>query len=345
MYTFGKKNDALIEKFAKDPKFQEFVVPMNKLERIEDATFFVRHDGMLIFSEGYYHPRGSILGNIIYVPDEKGRKQIFGTPYSSIIKEYDDKSEEQWIPFEKQLVKYFSLDPALNVERPPYGEYKLLFNLQDFVGFVPNFRSMKVIRKHSVLIDGHIRDLANLMDMEPDDIGCTGSMSVGNFEDPHDYDLVFRGDLDEVCEMIDRIYGITEDTKHQVWEYGVRWAIRFYDDNGNMICPFFRYRDWEDVPLKDFGIEIVDEDREIEATIDDDTHSAYMPTVLPLTEVTGDDFPEKMHLLIYNGGLRGEYLKGNRISARGRLTKVTLNDTRAVLNALMITNLGMSKKV
>lgn len=344
MYTFGKKNDSLMNEFSTDPKFQEFVVPMSKLERIDDATFFVRNDGMLVFSEGYYHPKGQLLGNIIYVPDEKGRKQIFGTPYSSVIKEYDEDGEEQWIPFDRQLEKYFALDPSLNIARPPYGEFKLLFNLDDFVGFVPNFRSMQVIRKHSTLIDGHIMDLANLMDMNPEDIGCTGSMSVGNFEDPHDYDLVFRGDLDEVCEMIDRIYRITEEKERQVWEYGVRWAIRFYDDNRNMICPFFRYRDWEDVPLKDFALEVTDEDREIEATVEDDTHSAYMPTILPLTEVAGENLPEKMHLLIYNGGLRGEYRQGDRISARGRLTKVTLNDTGAVLNALLITNLGNSKK-
>ncbi|PKK90830.1 MAG: hypothetical protein CVV64_08090 [Candidatus Wallbacteria bacterium HGW-Wallbacteria-1] len=341
---FGTPNLELMEKFNNDPSYKEFVLPISELDNIVDATFFVRKDGLLVFSEGYNHPKGKLIGNIIYHPDEKGKKIIFGTPYSSVIKIYLEDGTEEWVPFDQQLDKYFALDPALDAPRPPYAEYKLLFDLDEFTGFVPTRRSMSIIRSHSPKMDSAIIKLAKMLDMSPEDIGCSGSMSLGNFEDPHDLDLVIYGDTAKISDIIRRIYKITEDPERQVWEYGVKWAIRFYDDDHNMICPFFGYNHREDIPLKDFTLEVLENNIEVTGTIADDTHSPYMPTFLPLRD-TGMK-GEQPVLVIYNGGLRGEYRKDDRVSIKNAsLCNIHRKDKNDTIRAILVTNLDQTSKI
>jgi predicted nucleotidyltransferase len=343
MYTFGKPNNELIKLFKQNEKFNKFVKPMSELDFIRDATFFIRHDGLMIFSEGYGHPKDKLIGNIIYKPDKKGKKSIFGVKYSSVIKNYLDNGEEEWIPYEEQLKSYYELDPSLNSARPCWANFKLQFDITEFIGFVPSRHSMKIIREMSDDMNKYILNLAEIFSMDPYDIGCTGSMALGNFEDPHDLDLIFHGTPQKIKEIVYKIYEITQHPENQVWEFGVKWAVRFYDVYKNMICSFFSYTNIDDIPLKDFECKIIKNNITVKATISDDTHSGYMPTFLPLKD--NDCKIDNLHLIIYNGGLRGEYKTNDRIKATGILVDFVRFDKNDTIKAILVTGLDQTEKI
>ena len=324
-------------------KFRDFVLPMEELKLIRDAMIFVHKSGLLLFSEGYYHPPGKLICNIVYIPDPEGEKEIFGLPYRSIIKTEED-GEEAWINYEAQLEIYRELAPESQVDKPPFARFKCQFDLADLIGFVDHRRSLKKARGLSPQIDDAIRNVAGMLKIHPDSIGVTGSLALGNLKTAHDYDLVFYGTVSEGWKIVNQIYRIVEDPKRQVFEMGMLWAIRFYDDWGNMICPFFSYTDPGEIPLKDFSMEVEQSGIEITGTVVNDRHTFYMPTVLRLAEagVPGREEITDLGLILYHGGLRGEYQVGDRVRARGDLVRVTTPEES--YPALLSTNLTDSRK-
>ncbi len=325
-------------------KFRDFVLPMEELALIRDATIFVHQDGFLLFSEGYCHPPGKLICNIIYIPDPKGKKEVFGLPYRSIIKR-DQDGEEAWVNYESQLEIYRELAPESQVGKPPYARYKCQFDLADLVGFVDHRRSLKKARELSPEIDQAIHNVAGMLRIDPETIGVTGSLSLGNLKTAHDFDLVFYGTVAESWKIVDQIYRIVEDPKRQVFEMGMLWAIRFFDDWGNMICPFFSYTDLSEIPLKDFSMEMEEGGLEMEGTVTDDRHTFYMPSVLRLAEssIPGRRDLSELDLILYHGGLRGEYRVGDRVRARGDLVRVT--GRNGSYPAFLCTNLSETGKV
>jgi hypothetical protein len=70
-----------------------------------------------------------------------------------------------------------------------------------------------------------------------------------------------------------------------------------------------------------------------------------MPSVLQMNEVEFPGHPEitELALILYHGGLRGEYVIGDRVKARGDLVRVTTPDDSYL--ALLSTNLIETEKV
>lgn len=338
-------NKNILERVSRNDKFRNFVLPMENLDSIRDAMLFVHKTGMILFSEGYFHPTGKLICNIIYIPDPKGEKEIFGIPYSSIIKSEIEDGEEEWINYENQLLKYRQLAPEAQLNKPPFAKYKCQFELKDLVGFVDHRRSLKIARELSPEIDDSIRKVAGMLNISPDAIGVTGSLALGNLKTAHDFDLVFYGNAAEGWKIVNQIYDIVRDPSRQVFEMGMLWAIRFYDDWGNMICPFFSYTDLKEAPLKDFSMTVEEEGIELAGTVIDDRHTFYMPSVLKMNEVSFSRHPEikDITLILYHGGLRGEYKRGDRVKARGDLVRITTPDNFYL--GILSTNLVETEKV
>ncbi|MFH1037473.1 MAG: hypothetical protein V1789_02240 [PVC group bacterium] len=326
-------------------KFKDFVLPLDRLEMIRDAMPFVHKSGLILFSEGYYHPPGKLICNIIYVPDPKGEKEIFGLPYRSIIKMEGETGEEVWINFEAQLERYRELAPEAQVNKPPFAKYKCQFDLGDMIGFVDHRRSLRKARELSPEIDDSIKKVAGMLDIDSGTIGVTGSLALGNLKTAHDFDLIFYGTVADGWKIVNQIYEIVRDPARRVFEMGMLWAIRFYDDWGNMICPFFSYTDPAEIPLREFEMEVLKSPVEITGTVINDRHTFYMPSVLQMVDI---GFPERpdvtnLALILYHGGLRGEYKAGDRVRARGDFVLVTTPDNTCL--ALLSTNLADSEKV
>lgn len=332
------------DRVKNNDKFRDFVLPMKELGFIRDATIFIHKTGLLLFSEGYHHPAGKLIGNIIYAPAPEGEKEIFGLPYRSVIKQEED-GEEIWINYESQLEIYRELAPEAQIGKPPYARFKCQFDLADLIGFVDHRRSLKKARSLSPEIDDAIRNVAGMLKIHPDTIGVTGSLSLGNLKTAHDFDLVFYGTVTEAWDIVNQIYRIVEDPKRQVFEMGMLWAIRFYDDWGNMICPFFSYTDLDEIPLKDFTMKVEEKEIEVTGTVINDRHTFYMPSVLTLakTEVPGRKDLSELPLILYHGGLRGEYKVGDRIRIQGNLVQVTT--PKESYSALLSTNLTETEKI
>ncbi len=341
---YGKDNRELMEGVRRHPDFNDFVVPISALDEVRDATFFLRNDGLLAFSEGYCHPKGKLVANIIYIPDPAGTKNFFGARYGSVIKQYL-KEGEAWVPFKRQLEIYRKIDPSTQEGKPIFAENKCLFDLGDFVGFVPPRRSLAIARKRSAEIDRSIRNVGALMGIDPEMIGCTGSMAFGNLASAHDFDLVFHGTLAELRRAVARIYEIVKDPKRAVFEMGMHWAIRFYDDAGDMICPFFSYTDPTEIPLPSFEMDPLERGIEAVGTVANDDHTGFMPTWLPLADarIGARALGPDAVLVIYHGGKRGEHRTGDRVKARGTLVRVT--SPRGRYEAVLVTDMDDTEKL
>jgi len=327
-----------------DPRFREFVLPLEKLDTIRDAMLFIRRDGLIVFSEGYCHQGNNLIGNIIYAPDPEGSKTIFGMPYASVIKHKTEDDEEDWVDYAEQLQLYRELAPESQKDKPIYAHYKCRFNLDEMIGFVDHRRSLATARRMKPEIDDSMHKLAGMLGIEVDNIGCTGSLALGNLKTAHDFDLVFYGTLTQNWDIVNQIYEITKIPERQVWEYGMFWAIRFYDDWGNLICPFFSYLDPAEIPLRDFTMTALGEEDVLTATISDDSHTFYMPSVLGLEAAeTAKSDCRPRQLILYHGGLRGEYRRGDRVEARGIPVRVALAE--ASYPAFLCTHLNQSRKL
>lgn len=341
---YGKDNKELMDAVKRHPDFRDFVVPISKLDKVSDANFFLRRDGLLAFAEGYFHPQGKLIANIIYVPDPKGNKKFFGVPYGSIIKHYGGDGEE-WVNFQEQLKIYREIDPSTQEGKPIFAENKCVFNLDDFVGYLPPRRSLEIIRSRMPKVEATTKEIGALLGIDHEKIGCTGSMSFGNVGAAHDFDLVFYGEVAPLRRAVSAIYEIVKDPKRQVFEMGMLWAIRFYDNAGNMICPFFSYDDPSEIPLPEFEMEICARDVEADVTIGNDDHTGFMPSFLPLSEVrpAGRGIGKPSVLVIYHGGKRGEYRKGDSVRARGR--HVRIKTPRNVFDAILVTGMDNTVKM
>ncbi len=337
--------DNIAEKISNHPIFKNFILPMDKLDVIRDAMLFVRRDGLIVFSEGYFHPPGELIANIIYLPDPEGEKGFFGVPYRSVIKKKGSEGEEEWIDYERQLEIYRGLAPESQTDKPLFAEYKCRFELSEMIGFADHRHSLKKARELSSEIDNSMGKVAGMLGIEVDLIGCTGSLALGNLKTAHDFDLVFYGTTGQSWEIVEQIYEIVKDPARRVFEMGMLWAIRFYDDWGNMICPFFSYSDPLEIPLKEFEMLLKESEVELTGKVTDDTHTFYMPSVLELNEVeiAGKPNLSTLTLILYHGGLRGEYKKGDRVKARGKLIEV--KTPARSFPALLSTNLDETRKI
>jgi hypothetical protein len=341
---YGRDNREIMERVRRHPDFRDFVVPISTLNEIRDANFFLRRDGLLAFSEGYCHPPGKLIGNIIYIPNPMGTKRFFGVPYASIIKHYGGE-EEKWVTFKEQLKIYREIDPSTQTGKPIFAENKCVFNLDDFLGYIPPLRSLEIVRSRMPQIDATIREIGALLGIDHEKIGCTGSMSFGNIGEAHDFDLVFYGEVGLLREVLSAIYEIVKDPARQVFELGMLWAIRFYDTAGNMICPFFSYLDPGEIPFPSFTLEVVARDVEANATVANDDHTGFMPTYLPLSDarIGTERLTDSPALIIYHGGKRGEYRKGDHVRARGHHVRVST--TRREFDAILVTDMGNTEKL
>jgi hypothetical protein len=342
---YGKDNKELMDAVTRHPDFRDFVVPISKLDGIRDANFFLRRDGLLAFSEGYFHPDGKLIANIIYIPDPSGPKRFFGIPYGSIIKQYGEGEEEKWVNFQEQLKIYREIDPSTQTGKPVFAENKCVFNLDDFIGYIPPLRSLEIVRSRAPQIDKTVREIGALLGIDHDKIGCTGSMSFGNIGAAHDFDLVFYGEVAPLRRVLSAIYEIVKDPKRQVFEMGMLWAIRFYDNAGNMICPFFSYDNPSEIPLPEFTLELRARDVEAAVTVGNDDHTGFMPSFLPLSEACPADggVAKPTVLVIYHGGKRGEYRNGDRVRVRGHSVRVKTAHNE--FDAVLVTDMDNTEKI
>lgn len=308
-----------------DEVMEKFLVPISEFSGlVMDSTYFLRHDGSFVFSEGYCHPPAAFWGMIIKYPLPGGHIDLFGREYDWTHREYID-GELRMIPADRQLENQFRVAPRLREfqgEKPVFARHVVRFPLAECRGGFDAARSMRILREDYPWIDEAVRKTCRLLDWDPARTGVTGSLSYGLVED--DIDIVFIGSPEENAAIAARIRGyLADNPAGRVVELGKEWPIRFYYAD-TLICPFFRYAESSQVPLLSFRMSVEEEGVEMEGTVGDDTHNLYLPALVRLTGIhRGDGKPEDdRDLIVYHGALRGELWRGDRVRLRGTVVSL-----------------------
>jgi len=338
----------IIELLSKDEKFKSFTYKIDKNILIRDATYFLRKDGIFFFSEGYFHypafefEERKVITHLIYTPaignvPETSKKIIFGQEYENITKEIMlNNPVHMFYPL--QLKRYLKEDSSLDTDKPVFAKYKVLVPLKDMIGCYPPRHSLKKIMERADIdkdakkIKIITEKMAELLSIPIDNIGISGSVALGTYNNPHDLDYVIFGSLKDIRRITDYIYSLTrKDENRKVYEFGKFWPLRYWEKVGSekfMVCPFFSYLNIEEIPLYDFEMEVL-KDIEVTGKVKDHTHNCFNPTILEMTEVTEASFTyPDMKLIIYHGGGRGDYVEGNSLKIRGTLVKVITYKTK-----------------
>lgn len=332
-------NPAIKDALQSNELFQKLAVLITSEEfpEIRDAEFFIRHDGSIVNAEGWYHPEGMLLGEVLYVPNLNGDRTIFGQKYKKTTL-YPGTLDP--IPYNGRAGVLSQYDTSLNQvsQNPYYARYKQLFPRKDFLAYLPAHKTLvSILSDPSTQSDKIKLDLADsekLLGLTLDvmNVGLTGGLLLGNYIDFHDLDFVFGESLEENIRIAKRIRDlVTKDPSRRVVEGGKGWGIRYYNNLGTLMCNFFTYKNPAEAPLRDFKMDVIEEDVVIEAEIVDDTHGIYTPTVLSIEifnlitregKTVNSSTLDSTRLIAYHTATRGECFQGDRVKARGALVNI-----------------------
>lgn len=337
----GRENSPqpIIEHFRKNELFQALAVPIDSQQFpiIRDAEFYIRKDGLIVNAEGWHHPDGKIIVEVLYAPDQDGDKVIFGQKYRKVTLYPETHTP---VPYAKRANVLRKYDPNLDQteSNPYYARYKQIFDRSDFVAYLPNREVLKKItgtlRQPEDSLIADIQDVQRLLGIDFTDIplGVTGGSLMGNFRGFHDFDLVFQGSLEQNLKIAKAMRDLIRREPHRrIIEGGKGWNIRFYNDRGTFMCNFFSYGNPEDAPLRGFEMEVLVPDLILVGTVNDDTHSMYTPTILGLDQVkllrVADqemdiEAPEPIQLIVYHTATRGECFVGDKVKVHGALVNI-----------------------
>lgn len=319
--------------------FGKLAIPIGSgaFPAVRDAEFYVRKDGLIINAEGWAHPGNRLIGEVLYAPDNNGNRKLFGQNYRKTTIHPGTYDPVTYRDRGRILAQY---DPTLDQtdNNPFFARYKQIFSKGDFIAYL-SARDvfLKVMKDPNLDTEHFKRDLANAqkilgVDFADFDIGLTGAPLLGNVNDIHDVDVVLQGSLEDNLAIAKRMRDLVKkEPSRRVIEGGKGWNIRYYNDQGSLMCNFFTYGNPEEAPLRDFEMEVLAEDVQVEATVTDDVHSVYTPTVLGLTDIivktvgertVNAKVPMDMKLIAYHTATRGECFSDDRVKARGALVNV-----------------------
>jgi predicted nucleotidyltransferase len=305
-----------------------FLRPISELNGIiPNETYFLTHDDLFVFVEGYCHPNGKIHGKIIYYPDDTGSYDYYGRRYSSSFKKIVN-NELVLLDHNIQLQTQYIVRPDLKptFEMPVHSEYRVEFDINEFKGFFDHNYSLELMMQKYSVINDLIHRFSKDFDIDIKRIGATGSLSFGIFdEEDDDLDLVFYGKIKENQLLMNKIRNhCNANPDNVVKEFGKVWPIRFFYQ-GMLFCPFYCYSDLNEIPVKDFNVKIIDEKINFKGEICNDTHSIYFPVFLEMKNcsINGKKTPD-IPVLIYDSSLRGEYYEGHVLKITGRLADIVM---------------------
>lgn len=156
-----------------------------------------------------------------------------------------------------------------------------------------------------------LRELSDLFNIPSEQLGITGSLSLGA-KSYQDIDIVVYGTTTEISR-IKEIIRKQQEQYGAIIENGKEWPCRFRDKHNNIICCFFNYTDQSYTYLCSKLLSIIDAHQissYFEETIVDDTFSFSKTPIYQLSGIQYD------FLLVLSRESRGWFCKGDRITGR-----------------------------
>lgn len=333
------------EELAENELFRDLTIPMDmqNLPDVRDAQLYIRRDGLVVNAEGWYQPKGTLVGEAMYAPDANGDRYIFGQQYRKLTL---FPGTHDPIPYVQRAAVLGQYDPSLDqtTSNPYFATYKQVFNMEDFVAYISGEAVFqKLVPRLAAEGNPVIDDIASVgtilgLDLGGIRMGFTGAPSFGQLDQLHDLDLIFSGSLEEnlaiakAMREIVRVY-----PERRLVEGGKGWNIRLFNDRRTLLCSFFTYKDPKDAPLRDFEMEVVEPDVVVEGEVSNDVHTMYTPTVLGIGRVclksvggqqVDEALDEPLQLIAYHTATRGECFEGDTVRAAGALVRVTTPTSR-----------------
>lgn len=320
-----------------DEIIDRFILPMDRLERVIDSSYFLRGNLSFVFAQGYYHPHGTLYGKLINYPDEGGILDIFGRRYGTTNKRLVD-GELELIPIDEQLDIHFRVEPGLEKSDslPPFARYHTRFRTDDCVGYFDHKHSLEVAQEIYPWMPETITQISDFLEIPVGNLGLTGSHAYGKADPEHDdVDLAIYGSLEDHGSIIRKLDEWLKVDENRVFEFGRYWPMRFFLE-GTLVCPFFIYDRREEIPLEDFEMELVKDGVSFSGHVCDDTHSIYLPVMVQLEDLKldGED-ADNMPLILYDSATRGEYRLGDTLAGDGKIVNVRTKEKEFA--ALLVT--------
>lgn len=324
----------------KGPETQSNISGINHAS-VRDAELFLLENGAIVNTEGWAHPQEMILGEVMYLPDERGNKRLLGNRYRKATlhpHSYDP------IPYSERERILGEFDPRFiqSGQNPFYARYKQFVPKSEVVALFSGGEALAtLLTRGDQFSDTLSRDIESLesslgIKLSQNKLGVTGSLSLGNTENIHDFDLVINEGKTDNREIARRIRELVREFPDaRVIEGGKGWNIRYYNEQGTLMCCFFGYDDAAEIALKDFSMEVIEDDIQIEGSVSDDIDGVYTPTVLRLADVKlsrfgntqAEEHIDIKSLIVYHTASRGECFEQDRIKASGALVNVTTPQT------------------
>lgn len=336
-------NTVVVERLNSNEDFQNLTLPISDdhFPEIRDAQLYVRNDGLIVNAEGWYHPEGKLIGEVMYAPDVGGDRNIFGQTYRKLTLRPGTYTP---VPYAERAALLKGYDPRFgsNQDNPYFARYKQMFDRSEFVSYIPNeytFDKLKDLLAWQY--PEVLEDICGIgetigLDMTGISIGFTGAPSFGKLDALHDLDIVFSADLDTNYSIADAMRNmLRENPARRLTEGGKGWNIRYLNDRGTLICCFFTYQNPNLAPLRKFAMDVVAPEVTVEAIVAEDIHGIYTPTVLEVTDsqlVSGEDRikietqDRLFQIIAYHTASRGESFKGDKITSTGALVRITTED-------------------
>lgn len=309
-----------------DQVMKKYLLPVSTLVGDPvDSTYFLHTKGGLVYCEGYAHPKDGFYGALIKYRDPKGHIDIFGRKFNWTHRRYEN-GKLVIIPGNEQVARMMEVYPEL-AKRPPvpiWADHFCRFLFSEMQGFFDSKQSLALLCKENQRLREVVDSLNGLLGVSRERIGCSGSLAYGFYEEPlEDVDATFFGTVDQNFEVVRRIVDLLKrEPEREVVELGKSWPLRF-KHMGTVICPFFRYTDPSEIPYRNFTMELAAPSISITGTVSDGRHSPYLPAIVPLEDVKADGKSRSpLEVVIYDGGMRGEFFKGDRVWVKSRLVKV-----------------------
>lgn len=329
-------NQELLSAISTHPNFLRFARPFISGEtdqQIKDAEFVIRKDGLIVNVEGWQHPPGFLIGEVLYAPSSSGDKTVFGQPYRKVTL-FPNTHEP--VPYANRAGLLRDLDPALDqtTVNPYFARYKQILPTADFIAHMPSERALQMTLSLRQKSDEFYQDYENLLwllGLKTDEVslGLTGAPLLGNSSVYHDFDIVFSGSLEQNLEIAKRMRDLAiAEPKRRLFEGGKAWQIRFFNDRGKLMCTFFTYPSQKEAPLNRFSMQVVQDNIVAVGCVGDDHHSVYTPTILELEDVIlthGGSIQRfsKLPLIAYHTASRGDCFRGDVAEAQGALVEIT----------------------
>lgn len=178
-----RSNTTLLDAIRNHEKFRDFAVPVDSehFPEIHDAEFFLLDNGLVVNAEGWYHLDKKLVGEVLYAPDPKGNKQVFGQPYRKVTLFPDTFTP---VPYAERGELLEAYDPTLNQINinPFYAKYKQVIPKDTVIAHLPPHHVFQQIVEKTAGTDSSvaedIRDVERLLgiDLSGFELGLTGGV-------------------------------------------------------------------------------------------------------------------------------------------------------------------------